>query len=342
MTRLLICNSLFALLVCACVTDADLEGEQSSSTVAQAGVVAQGMTLQGMTLQGMTLQGMTLQGMRLHGATLSGTALIRMRVERGELVAERGSTTLRGAALAGVELTAVAQRSIRGGDRATAMLSYRIAAVAPEYPRYDPTHTGNTWLYTLEQRDDDTGAWRPACPVDADGDAAAIPLAAVWDERGDRHESASQFTFACTTGVIAKCYRWGYRPWLTGYGDIADAHWTCTRLARADYCGNGVPHTREATPINLWDELPGRGPIQRHGLLPRLGMVFEAGWSTRGAVCLSRARWLLDDGLAIAALCPDRLIPPGLGGTVCNTLGEVFDYGDAVLFNESYLLQLGL
>ncbi len=77
---------------------------------------------------------------------------------------------------------------------------------------------------------------------------------------------------------------------------------------------------------------------------PPLGMIFEAGWNTGGAVCLSRARWLLDDTLA--NLCPDRLVAPGLlggvlGGTVCDTVSDVLGYdADAKMFNESYLLNL--
>src|SRR5678815_5264127 len=112
-----------------------------------------------------------------------------------------------------------------------------------------------------------------------------------------------RFTLGCTTGVIAKCYRWGYRPWVNGYGDLVAMHWTCTRLARADYCGDGTPHTHDGTKINVWDTLP--RPIESHGgLLPPAGMLFEAGWNTGGAVCLSRARWMLDDANALAALCP--------------------------------------
>ena len=116
-------------------------------------------------------------------------------------------------------------------------------------------------------------------------------------------------------------------------------HWTCTRLARADYCGIGVPTTRNGTTINVWDSLPAPGPIQRHGgLLPPVGMVFEAGWNTGGAVCLSHTRWLLGDGLAIAALCPDRLMLGGLLPAVCDTVAQVLGYdANAKMFNEAYL-----
>jgi hypothetical protein len=318
-------------------------GVESSSTTTttteQPGMNLQGMQLQGMNLQGMNLQGMNLQGILVDGATLSGDPLTGVRVERGEVVAERGGTTLRGTALVDAHFQALAS-SQAGSPPSTAQIEYRVTAIRAELAQYDPTGTGNTFLYTLEQWVDDTASWQPACPADNDGRNVAIPLAAIWDEHGDRSTSSAMFTFGCTSGVIAKCYRWGYRPWVTGYGDLTTMHWTCTRLARADYCGDGIPHTRNGTMINVWDTLPPPGPIQKHGgLLPPTGMLFEAGWDTGGAVCLSRARWLLDDGGLLASLCPDRLVPPGLlGATVCDTVASVLSYNpDAELFNESYL-----
>jgi hypothetical protein len=318
-----------------------VETSSSTSTTQQAGETMQGETMQGETMQGETMQGMAMQGMRLGGA-LYGDPLAHVRVERGEVVAQRGATTLRGTSLVDAHFFAEV-RNIGASPPANAVVEYRVTAIVPELPRYDPTHTGHTYLYTLEQWVDDTASWEPACPADSDGRRVAIPLAATWDEHGDRVVSRALFTFGCTTGVIAKCYRWGYRPWVTGYGDLTAMHWTCTRLARADYCGIGVPHTRNGTTINVWDNLPPPGPIQSHGgLLPPPRMMFEAGWNTGGAVCMSHARWLLDDGAAIAALCPDRLVPPGVGETVCDTIPQVFGYdADAQMFNEAYLNLVG-
>jgi hypothetical protein len=330
MGRLHVCWITLATMLYACVG-------METSTTQQAGTEMQGSQMQGSQMQGMDMQGMEMQGIRLEGATLAGAVLQHVRVERGEVVAELGSTTLRGAGLVGAHFLAQL-RNIDVTPVATAVVEYRVTAISPELSRYDPTNTGNTFLYTLEQWVADTGSWQPACPADSDGRSAAIPLAAIWDERGDRSVSTTLFTFGCTTGVIAKCYRWGYRPWVTGYGDLTAMHWTCTRLARADYCGNGVSHTQDGTLINVWDRLPAPGPIQRHGLLPPVGMLFEAGWNTKGAVCLSRPRWLLDNATGIAAMCPDRLIPPGQGETVCGSVAEALGHdANALMFNESYL-----
>jgi hypothetical protein len=322
------------LLLGACVADVD---EVEVSSTEQMGVNMQGVNMQGVNMQGVNMQGVNMQGFSLDGLSLStGGPLSNARISKGELVADHpNGSTIGGSALTGARLIA------HGVDAAGAArtVEYRIASVTAETTNYDPTRTGNTFLYNIEQWVDDTGSWQPACDADSDGRRVAIPVAATFDSHGDRHDSSTMFTFGCTTGVIAKCYRWGYRPWLTGYGgaNFSDLHWACTRAARADYCGDGTPHTQNGTAINLWDRLPAPGPIQKHGLLAPLGMLFEAGWNTSGAVCLSHARWLLDDTLA--NLCPDRLVPPGLlGATVCDTVADVLGQDpDALLFNESYL-----
>jgi hypothetical protein len=323
------------VLFAACAVDSDVE----TSTIQQNGMTMQGMTMQGMTMQGMTMQGMTMQGFQLGGATMSGSTLANVHVDKGEVVGDLDGVTLHGASLVGAHF--FAQAATTDTPPVLVPVEYQITAVTPESSSYDPTHSGSTYLYTLLQYDSDNGgSWQPACAPDLDGRSVAIPLAATWDSTGARVESSTMFTFGCTTGVIAKCYRWGYRPWLTGYGDLVSMHQTCTRLARADYCGNGISHTHDGTWVNVWDTLPAPGPIQKHGGLlglPPLGMLFEAGWNTGGAVCLSRARWILDD--TIGNLCPDRLVAPGLlAGTVCDTVAQVLGYDpNAKMYNESYL-----
>jgi hypothetical protein len=321
----------FATLgLAACTAQAESVGQQAI-------MENQGTQLQGVQLQGGQVQGMTLVGFQYAGATLGDAALANVRVERGELVADSGPVALHGADLVGAHLQAQAHDPRHPSS--TALVEYRITGVEPEAAIHDPTGTGATYLYTLEQNVDGAGTWQAACPVDADGKQVAIPLTATWDDHGNRVASSALFTFGCTTGVIAKCYRWGYRPWVTGFGDLVAAHWTCTRVARADYCGTGTSHTRDGTLINVWDRLPAPGPIQARGTTPA-GMLFEAGWNTGGAVCFSHARWLLD-GPLIAVGCPGRLIAPGLlilNATVCDTVAQVLGQaGDAQIFDESNL-----
>jgi ADYC domain len=323
---ILLCGA--ALLAPACAS------EVQTSIATQADMPLQGTQLQGMPLLGTQLQNMKMVGFQFSGATLNGSALVNVRIEHGELVAEQNGSTLHNTALNNAHL--IAQVHTNTNPDTTATVEYKIDAVATELSTWDHLMTEQTYIYTLSQNVDGTGTYQTACNADYDGNHVAIPIAATWNEHGDRVESSTLFTFGCTTGVIAKCYRWGYRPWVTGYGDLVTAHQICTRMARADYCGNGTSHTHENTMINAWDNLPSPGPIMHHTTTPT-GMTFEAGWSTSGAVCLSHARWL-DGGLVIAVPCPTRLIPPlALGATVCDLESQVLGGSAARLYEESDL-----
>jgi hypothetical protein len=300
----------------------------------------QGTALQGIVLQTPQLQGMIVTAFRFAGATLNGAPLVNIRIEKGELVAEQNHVTLRNTALANAHFLADA-KSPTDHSPQTTTVEYRIAmnGIVAENPIYDPTHTGNTFLYTLEENVNNTDTWQPACPADSDGRRAAIPLSDTWDERGSRRSPAPVFTFGCTTGAIAKCYRWGYRPWITGYGNVAITHWTCTRLARADYCGDGTSQTHDGTQINVWDNLDGMGPIQMRGVTPD-GMTFEAAWDQGGAICMSHARWAFN-GSDIAAACPNRLHPPGQGNqSVCDSVAEALMRGGGPgrMFDDSRIM----
>lgn len=127
--------------------------------------------------------------------------------------------------------------------------------------------------------------WHPACR-DASGAAVwAIPFNGRWDYRqgveggGGFIDDPTQFTFACNGGAIAKCALLGYRPWAT-HSDgtpLASYHQACTRLLRADYCGDGSSYTENGTWVNLYDPLGIQQDTE--------DWVFEAHWDEGGARC---------------------------------------------------------
>jgi hypothetical protein len=291
-------------------------------------------------------QGQQLQGRQAQGNAPVGTAateppiyhrysswwndgwLSSARLVKGELQASGRSGMLSGAALSGTWIPA--------DDAGKAV--WTVVRSASQDPTYGD---GSTWLYSIDLYDSSSGTLSPLCVTDANGVAAAIPIAALFDGAGNRIESTTQFSFACTRGVIAKCYRWGYRPWLadaTGSSlRFSDLHWACTRLARADYCGDGRTWTQNGTRINVWDTAPAPGPFQLHGPSDPT-FFFEAGWNTKGAVCLSKQRWATLNP-QIAQNCPNKLIAPGAStsaGTVCDTPEQaaLFD-SSTQLFDES-------
>lgn len=185
------------------------------------------------------------------------------------------------------------------------------------------------YLYTVLYQDPTTSEWQNLCEPDKDGVTKAIPLSGQWDATGS-HVDNKQITFACTNGVLAKCARWGYKPWKTVNGkSLRDYHQTCTRMARADYCGNGIGHTKDGTAIDLYDRLKIQKPTSDSG------MVFEAAWNPEGAVFLNRTRYP-DTFAQLQQECPEKL------QTILREEGEAIaadiqqQVPQALLFNNSF------
>lgn len=125
----------------------------------------------------------------------------------------------------------------------------------------------------------------PLC-VDGTGKRTrALLLNDIWDPATGAKVSPrpdKALTFACKDGALAKCVLFGYRPWATVNGvSLADHHQACTRMVRADYCGDGQAHTALGTPIHVLDQLGIQTPAAN------TSYVVEAEWGPNGAVCLN-------------------------------------------------------
>ncbi len=168
----------------------------------------------------------------------------------------------------------------------------------------------------------------------------ALAVQGVWAASGARSDVPGRFTLACETGAIAKCINWGYKPWEVKDGRaLTELHQACTRMARADYCGDGHSHTHENTFIDMYDGL---------GVLARSTQAtaswdparasFEAAWTPEGAQCLSRTR----DGRkleTVLAECPGRFeaVAQDFGqGDSCAYRRKGTDSKAALLRNRSY------
>ena len=202
-------------------------------------------------------------------------------------------------------------------------LRLKISQVAldPAEPEQD------LYLYTVLYQSPADWQWRPLCQPDAEGQTTAVSLAGRWDPTGAR-VSDDGITFACTNGALGKCVRWGYKPWKTEQGvSLAPFHQACTRMVRADYCGKGIGHTQNGTPIDVYDRLA----IQRR--TQNSGMGFEAAWGPEGAVFLHRSRF---PG-AIAKLqqeCPEKLAQIFHPQTTAGNPPQ--EMSQALLFNDSF------
>lgn len=260
--------------------------------------ILNGTEVNGTELNGWRLNGWRLNGWRLNGLTLGDTSFSGTH--------EGDGSTISGAALTGSELEG---ELANGGT-----VGLRIAAITP-------SGTPGLNYYTVEYQD--SGTWKNICW----NGAQAIPLSGQWNElTGGQVVDSSRFTFACRGAALAKCAEWGYERWKTHseckggtckQHSLDAFHQACTRMVRADYCGDGVPHTENGTSINIWDMLG----IQTQEL--GTGMSLEAEWTTEGAACVKHTRWansVGDDPARdyILAHCPERWAGPSsisCGGT---------------------------
>jgi hypothetical protein len=124
------------------------------------------------------------------------------------------------------------------------------------------------------------GGWAPLCGYDTDGSIKlALAVPGTWNvTTGAWSDDGGSFSFACRKASVAKCVEFGYKSWL-GLGDYAHA---CVRMLRADYCGDGVPHTITGTPINLYDNLGVQADTESWGV--------DAEWTPDGALCFNHYR----------------------------------------------------
>jgi hypothetical protein len=173
-------------------------------------------------------------------------------------------------------------------------VTHRITAVARDtstntMPQY--SDNSDVWLYRVESAlASAPDQWLVACDEGNPDTAMGIFVNGQWSEDGTWHPDG--WTFSCPSGVISKCIRsWGYKPWkklrspVHGEVDLQPLHQACTRAARADYCGDGISHTRNGTPVDMFDvygfNVPEGGP----------GFAAESSFGEHGALSVSFPRW---------------------------------------------------
>ena len=227
-----------------------------------------------------------------------------------------------GRVLAGADLVGAIITVDDGANQAR----IRIDAVQPD-PK-DPS--GEITLYAFSFLDPAAGVWRNLCPPDPDGIAMGFPLGGIWTPSGEHQRSGERFSLTCTSDVSGKCVRNGYKPWKTTAEGTSlwPYHQACTRMMRADYCGDGTPHTRNGTLINVGDRL-GINPFD-----PEPPLTFEAAWGVDGAVCVRHVRIpelvSLED---LVQACPDRLA--GKVGDAC-TEQAASGAPETLILNQSH------
>lgn len=154
-------------------------------------------------------------------------------------------------------------------------------------------------LYGLSHRAAGSMDWMPLCKPGADGRALGFPLPGATPTDDETPASGREFSITCTAGARGKCVMLGYRPWAVAENgqSLRPYFAACVRMMRADYCGDGRPHTRPDVQIDMWD----RAGVQTQ----QTGLPFEAAWGADGAVCIARSRVAAVSTLAdVLESCP--------------------------------------
>lgn len=298
--RTIICPFLLAsaLSIAACGTEAGGLGSDSFGELQASLLKINGLRINGLRINGLRINGLRINGLRINGTTISGIGISGS----GQLVAIGSDGSLSPASsVADLQLEAPQ------ADGSTVLL--RIDSEQQDA-------ASGVYVYAVSHQDS-KGKWQPACGKTGNDPILAVPMLGSYDlDSGSFTPSQDQLMFGCNDGALGKCALWGYRPWeektecqgsVCKQQSMQPWHHACTRLVRADYCGDGVPHTRNGTSINVWDNMGVQAPASTD-------WDMEAEWTTDGARCIRHTRWLKADKKAaltdleyIQRTCPDRL-----------------------------------
>jgi hypothetical protein len=250
--------------------------------IEQQGVSIQGVSIQGVSIQGVSIQGVSIQGVSIQGVSIQGVSIQGVSIQGSQLTGWSGSTYVSGEGLEGAYMLA----NLSNGQTAW-LYVWDAKTDTTQSTLTNPTYRSNSdvWLYRIMMYTD--AGWIDPCP----GDRYGMLMSGGWNANGQWSSSSTNITYACTSGVIAKCARsWGYKPWKAMYdpygqyhspSQIRQLHQGCVHAARAAYCANEVSFTEDGNAVDLFDNFGFNTPLDedaRHGMF---GM--EAYFEPRGA-----------------------------------------------------------
>jgi hypothetical protein len=314
------------LLVGACGRHPDLELDLTklncieSNDLNTNGLTANGLTANGLTANGLTANGLTANGLTANGTSASTLDPTQLRLnDLGSIsfasLTQSGSpiefATINGSTIEGKQ----SELLLTGTDLIGARMNATLLDGTPIPMRIEDIQVRNGITFYSIALLTDRGPIA-MCGTAGDAPIPALAVTGYWDKSATYVHDSTRFTFGCVNAAIGKCARWGYQPWTAGQEcrnnscktrALSEWHRACVRLVRADYCGDGIAHTRSGTLINVYDQLN----IQQTS---SPGWELEAEWSQDGGSCIGHTRWVRantswteTDLEYVQRLCPDRL-----------------------------------
>ena len=321
-------RSLFAWLAIAAIgtgcAQASPDDDESVGEATQESNVGNGVQLNGIHFNGTEHNGIHFNGIHFNGIHFNGVQLNNVSLVDTEL---QGFLPPNNTPMTGDDFVDV---KMIGALSNNTELELKIDAVdwdtslhCDDVDPQDPEYGG--YFYTVSYTEDNGNTWQPLCGLDGNNaPVQALFLTKLWNYGdGSRIDNdPTNFTVACRGAALAKCAEWGYRPWCPDTTEcddlnnchgipLEDIHQACTRMVRADYCGDGRPHTTNGTSIDIWDNFK----IQERDETST--MLLEAEWSQDGAACVAHTRWHYYDSNPdydyIQTNCQSRWAGPSAG-----------------------------
>ena len=263
---------LIALLSGCAFGDPD---DDEMESLKQAATSLNGVSLNGVSLNGVSLNGVSLNGVSLNGVSLNGVSLNGVTLNASKISAKNpAGQTITGAALVGSTFSG----TLSNGTT----MNLRVDSVTQ-----GTGVNADMWLYGVSY--ENAGTWARLCGSDTSTPSKPIlatPVTGEWNYAtgvtggGSYTADPARFTFACRGTAIAKCVEMGYKQWKTAGGVNLQNHMVaCTRMLRADYCGNGTSYTANGKQVDLYDNLGVQIDTQ--------GWNIEAEWTASGARCVA-------------------------------------------------------
>ncbi len=267
------------------------------------GVALSGGSINGYSIESLSVVGSQLQGFDENGTYVAGAGFLGATLQVG-VVDYLGNPS--------GEQFPVTVDSVRQGEGAKAdVFYYGVTYETTQTSTFCMPMGGSCFPMQWPVRES-------ICPTGAE----AIAMAGTWDYRSGHERAGGRLSdqgivFACTDTALGKCIDFGYKPWAGYYGekevdgpyevyfpdwgwftlygvhremgwiDMKDAHQSCTRMVRGDYCGDGYTATVDGTAIEVTDTYT---PQVNSDSRPGRG-IREAVWSPNGAECVVTSRY---------------------------------------------------
>jgi len=255
-------------LFLGCNPDEERVSESVRNVVAGNGTEINGTEVNGTEVNGTEVNGTEVNGTEINGTEVNGTEINGLSLNGSYLSA----TLINGTVIGGSDLVGSTFDSVTVDGQT-------IRLRVDSFSQGTGSNT-DVYYYGISWRD--SPGWSPVCP----NGALAIATYGRWNYGqgvsggGSWTADWNFITWSCQVSAITKCVELGYKPWKwVGNASLQTYHQACTRMIRADYCGNGTPYTVDGTLINLYDALG----IQ----LDTQNWSMEAEWDANGAKCMT-------------------------------------------------------